>query len=228
MNIIYQPSIEDPMYNKSFGELGFEYKENGSILKPWRNQFPEPMDYFDKITVWFNGDQYYFHLLDKEVTVSNIASENSWLIKYNPYILTHESEKIMKNLCFDTQKNMEGRLKRISFDIITGVQPPEGVGCHPKCGVKLNCIYLELTNESWIYIRRDHPLITKKIDRKQVRFVDRLFFDAGEIYYMCKQPFGWFKIKPGEIPGLIPIFYDRWLNFWGGGDFVNYDPWEEE
>ena len=44
MNIIYQPSIEDPMYNKSFGELGFEYKENGSILKPWRNQFPEPMD----------------------------------------------------------------------------------------------------------------------------------------------------------------------------------------
>ncbi len=228
MKIIYQPSIDDPMYNKSFGELRFKYNEYGTILRPWKNQFPEPMDYFNIRQIYMRGKEYDFHLLDKEVTVSNDVSSGSWLIEYNPYILTHESEKTMKNLCFSTPKNMEGRLKGVSFDIITGVQCPDGHGFHPKCGVKLNCIYLELTNESWIYIRRDHPLITKKIDRKQVRFVDRLFFDAGEIYYMCKQPFGWFKINPGEFSGFIPIVYDRWLDFWGGGDFVNYDPWEEE
>ena len=119
---------------------------------------------------------------------------------------------------------MAGSLNNIKINPITGVKIPDEGGYRPNCGVQLNCIYLELSKESWVYIRKDHPLITKDIDKKKIRFVDALFFDASQIYYMCDQPFSWFKINPDEFP----ISYDNWLKFWGGGDFKNHKFYEEE
>ena len=43
MKLITNPFFEDPMFNKSFSELGFEYDKNGTVLTPWSNQFPEPI-----------------------------------------------------------------------------------------------------------------------------------------------------------------------------------------
>ena len=78
-----------------------------------------------------------------------------------------------------------------------------------RCGLRLNCIHLELSHESWLYIRKDHPVITQEIDMSKTRSLD------CEIYYMCNQPFNWFKINSEEFP----ITLDWWVNFWGGRDF---------
>jgi len=49
MKVITNPFFDDPMYNKSFSELGFEYEKNGTVLTPWINQFPDPIDLDDEI-----------------------------------------------------------------------------------------------------------------------------------------------------------------------------------
>ena len=48
MKVITNPFFEDPMFNKSFSELGFEYDKNGTVLTPWSNQFPDPIKYSSK------------------------------------------------------------------------------------------------------------------------------------------------------------------------------------
>ena len=45
MKVITNPFFDDPMYNKSFFELGFEYDKNGTVLTPWINQFPDPIKF---------------------------------------------------------------------------------------------------------------------------------------------------------------------------------------
>ena len=44
MSLYFHPHIDDPMFNESFNKFEFEYKSNGAILKPWSNQFPEPIN----------------------------------------------------------------------------------------------------------------------------------------------------------------------------------------
>ena len=104
---------------------------------------------------------------------------------------------------------MKGYLNSIDFDITTGLQFPDETGYRVRCGLRLNCIHLELSHESWLYIREDHPVVTQKIDMSKTRSLN------CEIYYMCNQPFNWFKINSEEFP----ITLDRWVNFWGGRDF---------
>ena len=58
MKVITTPFFEDPMFNKSFSELGFEYDKNGTVLTPWINQFPEPIKYSTKKDIWLRGHQY--------------------------------------------------------------------------------------------------------------------------------------------------------------------------
>ena len=226
MNIIYTPSYEDPMYNKNFFdeyELECKYQEDfGAVLEPWKNQFPEPIEYSSKRSIWFRGDLYEFKIFDGKVIVSTFNQSSDWKIYYSHF--NSETERKMKNLSFPVPNNMAGSLNNIKINPITGVKIPDEGGYRPNCGVQLNCIYLELSKESWVYIRKDHPLITKEIDKKKIRFVDALFFDASQIYYMCDQPFSWFKINPDEFP----ISYDNWLKFWGGGDFKNHKFYEEE
>ena len=71
--------------------------------------------------------------------------------------------------------------------------PDEG-GYRPNCGVQLNCIYLELSKESWVYIRKDHPLITKEIDKKKSVLSMHCFLMPVKST-ICDQPFSWFKIN---------------------------------
>ena len=207
MKVITNPFFEDPMYNKSFSELGFEYDKNGAVLKPWRNQFPDLIKYSTKKDIWLRGHQYEFNLFDGKVIVSNSPTRDSWDIFYKYHNL--ETEKNMKNLSFNAPKKMKGYLSSISFNITTGLKFPDETGYRSRCGLRLNCIYLELSHESWLYIRKDHPVITQEIDISKTR-------DLGcEIYYMCNKPFKWFKINSEEFP----ITLDRWVNFWSGRDF---------
>ena len=207
MKVITNPFFDDPMYNKSFSELGFEYDKNGTVLTPWINQFPDPIKYSTKKDIWLRGHQYEFKLFDGKVIISNSPTRGSWDIYYAYHNL--ETERNMKNLSFNVPKNMKGYLNSISFDITTGLQFPDEIGYRSRCGLRLNCIYLELSNESWLYIRKDHPVITQEIDMSKTRGLN------CEIYYMCNQPFNWFKINSEEFP----ITLDRWVNFWGGRDF---------
>ena len=207
MELITHPHVADPMFNKSFSELGFEYDKNGTVLTTWSNQFPYPIKYSTKKDIWLRGHQYEFKLFDGKVIVSNSPTRGSWDIYYAYHNL--ETERNMKNLSFNVPKNMKGYLNSISFDITTGLQLPDESGYRSRCGLRLNCIYLELSHESWLYIRKDHPLITQEIDISKTRGL------GCEIYYMCNQPFNWFKINSEEFP----ITLDRWVNFWGGRDF---------
>ena len=207
MKVITNPFFEDPMFNKSFSELGFEYDKNGTVLTPWINQFPDPIKYSTKKDIWLRGHQYEFKLFDGKVIVSNSPTRGSWDIYYAYHNL--ETESNMKNLSFNVPKNIKGYLNSIDFDITTGLQFPDESGYRSRCGLRLNCIHLELSHESWLYIREDHPVITQKIDMSKTRSLD------CEIYYMCNQPFNWFKINSEEFP----ITLDRWVNFWGGRDF---------
>ena len=216
MELITHPHVADPMFNKSFSELGFEYDKNGTLLTPWSNQFPYPIKYSTKKDIWLRGHQYEFKLFDGKVIVSNSPTRGSWDIYYAYHNL--ETERNMKNLSFNVPKNMKGYLNSISFDITTGLQLPDESGYRSRCGLRLNCIYLELSLESWLYIRKDHPLITQEIDISKTRGL------GCEIYYMCNQPFNWFKINSEEFP----ITLDRWVNFWGGRDFRKSNRQKEE
>ena len=216
MELITHPHVADPMFNKSFSELGFEYDKNGTLLTPWSNQFPYPIKYSTKKDIWLRGHQYEFKLFDGKVIVSNSPTRGSWDIYYAYHNL--ETERNMKNLSFNVPKNMKGYLNSISFDITTGLQLPDETGYRSRCGLRLNCIYLELSHESWLYIRKDHPVITQKIDISKTRGL------GCEIYYMCNQPFNWFKINSEEFP----ITLDRWVNFWGGRDFRKSNRQKEE
>ena len=207
MKEIINPFFEDSMFNKSFSELGFEYDKNGTVLTPWINQFPDPIKYSTKKDIWLRGHQYEFKLFDGKVIISNSPTRGSWDIYYAYHNL--ETERNMKNLSFNVPKNMKGYLNSISFDITTGLQFPDETGYKSRCGLRLNCIYLELSNESWLYIRKDHPVVTQEIDISKTRGL------GCEIYYMCNRPFNWFKINSEEFP----ITLDRWVNFWGGRDF---------
>ena len=173
------------MFNKSFSELGFEYDKKGTVLTPWSNQFPNPIKYSTKRDIRLRGHQYEFKLFDGKVIVSNSPSSGSWDIYYSYHNL--ETETNMKNLAFNVPKNMKGYLNSISFDITTGLQFPDETGYRSRCGLRLNCIHLELSHESWLYIRKDHPVITQEIDMSKTRSL------GCEIYYMCNQPFNWFK-----------------------------------
>jgi hypothetical protein len=203
------PYFHDPMFNTSFSELGFEYDKNGAILTPWSNQFPNPIKYSTKRDIWLRGHQYEFKLFDGKVIVSNSPSSGSWEIYYSHHNIV--TEKNMKDLSFNAPKEMDGSLNSINFDITTGVKFQDESGSRPNWGLKLNCIYLELSNESWIYIRKDHPLITNQIDNNKIRNL------GIEIYYMCDQPFNWFKINTEDFP----IRSDKWFSFWGGKDYRN-------
>ena len=203
------PYFHDPMFNASFSELGFEYDKNGVILTPWSNQFPNPIKYSTKRDIWLRGHQYEFKLFDGKVIVSNSPSSGSWDIYYSHHNI--DTEKNMKDLSFNAPKEMDGSLNSINFDITTGVKFQDETGYRPNWGLKLNCIYLELSNESWIYIRKDHPLITNQIDNNKIRNL------GIEIYYMCDQPFNWFKINTEDFP----IRSDKWFSFWGGKDYRN-------
>ncbi len=216
MELITHPHVADPMFNKSFSELGFEYDKNGTVLTPWSNQFPYPIKYSTKKDIWLRGHQYEFKLFDGKVIVSNSPTRGSWDIYYAYHNL--ETERNMKNLSFNVPKNMKGYLNSISFDITTGLQLPDETGYRSRCGLRLNCIYLELSHESWLYIRKDHPVITQEIDISKTRGL------GCEIYYMCDQPFNWFKINSEEFP----ITLDRWVNFWGGRDFRKSNRQKEE
>ena len=216
MELITHPHVADPMFNKSFSELGFEYDKNGTVLTPWSNQFPYPIKYSTKKDIWLRGHQYEFKLFDGKVIVSNSPTRGSWDIYYAYHNL--ETERNMKNLSFNVPKNMKGYLNSISFDITTGLQLPDESGYRSRCGLRLNCIYLELSHESWLYIRKDHPVITQEIDISKTRGL------GCEIYYMCNQPFNWFKINSEEFP----ITLDRWVNFWGGRDFRKSNRQKEE
>ena len=216
MKVITNPFFEDLMFNKSFSELGFEYDKNGTVLTPWSNQFPYPIKYSSKKDIWLRGHQYEFKLFDGKVIVSNSPTRGSWDIYYAYHNL--ETERNMKNLSFNVPNNMKGYLNSINFDITTGLQFPDETGYKSRCGLRLNCIYLELSNESWLYIRKDHPVITQQIDISKTRGL------GCEIYFMCNQPFIWFKINSEEFP----ITLDRWVNFWGGRDFRKSIRQEEE
>ena len=79
MNIIYTPSYEDPMYKKNFFdeyELECKYQEDfGAVLEPWKNQFPEPIEYSSKRSIWFRGDLYEFKkskLQTNKITISQV------------------------------------------------------------------------------------------------------------------------------------------------------------
>ena len=93
MKVITNPFFEDPMFNKSFSELGFEYDKNGTVLTPWSNQFPDPIKYSSKKDIWLRGHQYEFKLFDGKVIVSNSPSSGSWEIYYSHHNI-------------DTEKNM--------------------------------------------------------------------------------------------------------------------------
>jgi len=209
VSLYFHPSIDDPMFNESFNKFEFEYKSNGAILKPWSNQFPEPIKYSNKRDIWLRGHQYEFKLFDGKVIVSNSPSRGSWEIYYSHHNI--DTEKNMKDLSFNAPKEMDGSLNSINFDITTGVKFQDESGSRPNWGLKLNCIYLELSNESWIYIRKDHPLITNQIDNNKIRNL------GIEIYYMCDQPFNWFRINTEDFP----IRSDKWFSFWGGKDYRN-------
>ena len=78
MNISYTPSYEDPMYKKNFFdeyELECKYQEDfGAVLEPWKNQFPEPIEYSSKRSIWFRGDLYEFKEIGKEA--KNLSIED--------------------------------------------------------------------------------------------------------------------------------------------------------
>ena len=95
MKVITNPFFEDPMFNKTFSELGFEYDKKGTVLTPWSNQFPNPIKYSTKRDIRLRGHQYEFRLFDGKVIVSNSPSSGSWDIYYSYHNL--ETETNMKN-----------------------------------------------------------------------------------------------------------------------------------
>lgn len=209
----------------NFYILNSEFDEEyGLFLKPWMNQFPHKL-YPSKIQSFGRGGiGYSINLFNSKIIISTSSRKPSrWSILYNCYYFEKEKyQNALKNFSFLHPENMLGTLNSVETDLITGVHSVHG-GHYSQCGIRLNCIYLELSLESWIYIRKDHPIITKEIDRKKVKCIFSPHCGHEEkkncyqIYYDCVGPFEWIKIRPSELK----INIDQWTNFWGMNDLWN-------
>jgi len=201
-----------------FWRLNFEYIESeGITLYPWLNQFPEPVFPKKIRPLGMKGLGYEISLLDYKVEISSSGPRpNRWHIYYNNY--SEHAINSLKNLSFEHPKNMLGYLKLVETDLVTGVKSIGG-SSYWRCGVRLNCIYLELSNESWIYIQNDHPIITNEIDLSRVNCVCNCkdIKKSSEIYYKCNGRFEWFRIAPDKLD----ITIDKWVDFWGMTDLWN-------
>ena len=163
------------------------------------------------------GLGYDISLLDYKVEISSSGPRpNRWHIYYNNY--SEHAINSLKNLSFEHPKNMLGYLKLVETDLVTGVKSIGG-SSYWRCGVRLNCIYLELSNESWIYIQNDHPIITNEIDLSRVNCVYdcKDIKKCSEIYYKCNGRFEWIRIAPDKLD----ITIDKWVDFWGMTDLWN-------
>ena len=118
----------------------------------------------------YKGLAYEFCLYNNKIKIaSSSVNPNRWIVKYNcSFDEVRKYEQLLKNLSFEKPENMSGKLLVVELSPITGVKSIHG-GTYSQCGVRLNCIHLELTNESWIYIQNDHPIITNKINPEKVR-----------------------------------------------------------
>ena len=201
-----------------FWRLNFEYIESeGITLYPWLNQFPEPVFPKKIRPLGMKGLGYDISLLDYKVEISSSGPRpNRWHIYYNNY--SEHAINSLKNLSFEHPKNMLGYLKLVETDLVTGVKSIHG-SSYWRCGVRLNCIYLELSKESWIYIQNDHPIITNEIDLNKVKCVynSKDIKKSGEIYYECNGRFEWIRITPDTLD----ITIDKWVDFWGMTDLWN-------
>jgi len=201
-----------------FWRLNFEYIESeGITLYPWLNQFPEPVFPKKIRPLGMKGLGYEISLLDYKVEISSSGPRpNRWHIYYNNY--SEHAINSLKNLSFEHPKNMLGYLKLVETDLVTGVKSIGG-SSYWRCGVRLNCIYLELSNESWIYIQNDHPIITNEIDLSRVNCVYdcKDIKKCSEIYYKCNGRFEWIRITPDKLD----ITIDKWVDFWGMTDLWN-------
>jgi hypothetical protein len=201
-----------------FWRLNFEYIESeGITLYPWLNQFPEPVFPKKIRPLGMKGLGYDISLLDYKVEISSSGPRpNRWHIYYNNY--SEHAINSLKNLSFEHPKNMLGYLKLVETDLVTGVKSIGG-SSYWRCGVRLNCIYLELSNESWIYIQNDHPIITNEIDLSRVNCVYdcKDIKKCSEIYYKCNGKFEWIRIAPDKLD----ITIDKWVDFWGMTDLWN-------
>ena len=201
-----------------FWRLNFEYIESeGITLYPWLNQFPEPVFPKKIRPLGMKGLGYDISLLDYKVEISSSGPRpNRWHIYYNNY--SEHAINSLKNLSFEHPKNMLGYLKLVETDLVTGVKSIGG-SSYWRCGVRLNCIYLELSNESWIYIQNDHPIITNEIDLNRVNCVYdcKDIKKCSEIYYKCNGRFEWIRITPDKLD----ITIDKWVDFWGMTDLWN-------
>jgi hypothetical protein len=201
-----------------FWRLNFEYIESeGITLYPWLNQFPEPVFPKKIRPLGMKGLGYEISLLDYKVEISSSGPRpNRWHIYYNNY--SEHAINSLKNLSFEHPKNMLGYLKLVETDLVTGVKSIGG-SSYWRCGVRLNCIYLELSNESWIYIQNDHPIITNEIDLSRVNCVYdcKEIKKCSEIYYKCNGRFEWIRISPDKLD----ITIDKWVDFWGMTDLWN-------
>ena len=201
-----------------FWRLNFEYIEcEGITLYPWLNQFPEPVFPKKIRPLGMKGLGYEISLLDYKVEISSSGPRpNRWHIYYNNY--SEHAIDSLKNLSFKHPKNMLGYLKLVETDLVTGVKSIDG-SSYWRCGVRLNCIYLELSKESWIYIQNDHPIITNEIDLNRVKCVynSKDIKKSSEIYYKCNGRFEWIRIAPDKLD----ITIDKWVDFWGMTDLWN-------
>ena len=201
-----------------FWRLNFEYIESeGITLYPWLNQFPEPVFPKKIRPLGMKGLGYEISLLDYKVEISSSGPRpNRWHIYYNNY--SEHAINSLKNLSFEHPKNMLGYLKLVETDLVTGVKSIGG-SSYWRCGIRLNCIYLELSNESWIYIQNDHPIITNEIDLSRVNCVYdcKDIKKCSEIYYKCNGRFEWIRIAPDKLD----ITIDKWIDFWGMTDLWN-------
>jgi len=225
----YESSIYKNDLN--FFLLNFEYIEyEGVLLTPWVNQFSTKLEPNVR-RLGYKGLGYSINLFSSKVQIlsSNINS-NCWSIFYNCNEFEKEKyQKMLKNLSFDCPENMSGNLYSVKTDIVTGVHSYQG-GSYSQCGIRLNCIYLSLSEESWIYIRNDHPIITKKINRNKIMCFDKpLLSDEKlkscyQIHYECEGPFEWIKIHPSQLD----IKIDQWTEFWGMSDIWNLEEKDEK
>jgi len=218
-------SYESSIYKNdlNFHILNFEYNEyDGVLLTPWANQFSTKLDSYNvRKKIGYKGHSYSINLFDSRVIVSSSSvNSNVWSIQYNCYEFQKEKyQKVLKNLSFECPENMSGNLESVETDIVTGVHSYQG-GSYSQCGIRLNCIYLGLSKESWIYIRNDHPIITNKINRNKIMCFDKpLLSDTNlkscyQIHYECEGPFEWIKIHPSQLA----IKIDKWTDFWGMND----------
>ena len=207
-----------------FWRLNFEHiKSEGVTLYPWLNQFPEPIIPKKIRPLGMKGLGYDIPLLDNNVEISSSGPRpNRWHIYYNRY--SELAMNSLKNLSFEHPQNMLGYLKLIETDLVTGVKSIHGPS-YWRCGVRLNCIYLELSYESWIYIRNDHPIITNEIDLNRVKCVYNCsdIKKCNQIYYECNGRFEWIRITSDTLD----ITIDKWVEFWGMTDLWNLKKQDE-